>query len=120
MSGQNLRQRQVMARIATAPTPEQRAALARDFANRHPYSAATRFELERADRIEAQLQADTLLRRVRAAGEVGCDEPVECPLTLCSAVRDGLCCAAAIATMLAFGWVFREPIVRALVALGVL
>jgi hypothetical protein len=120
MSGQNLRHQRVLARLATAPTAEQRAAQARDFAKRHPHSASLRYELERADRIQAQLQADALLRRIRAAGEVGCDAPAECPLTLRSAVRDGLYCVAAITAMLAFGWLFREPLARALVALGVL
>lgn len=91
----NVRQRQVMARLATAPTAEQRAAQARDFERRYrrPLDASTRFELERADRIAAQLEADALLRRVRAAGEVGCADPEPIPSLLARlllSARDGL------------------------------
>lgn len=106
MSTQNLRQRHaLMTRLATAPTREQRAAFARDFEKRHPYSGALRFELERADRIAAQLEADALLARIRAAGEVGCAEPVERPLTLREVVRVNALGLLAIASMLGFGYV---------------
>lgn len=103
MSAQTIRHRPAMARLATAPTAEQRAAFARDFANRHPESAATRFELERADRIEAQLQADLLLARIRADGEVGCDVSTERPLTVREVIDVNATGLLVIATMLAFG-----------------
>jgi hypothetical protein len=117
-----IRQRQVLARLATAPTAEQRAALARDFERRYrrPLDASIRFELDRAAQIDAQLQADALLARVRAAGQTGCAEPTERELELAEIIRILTIGLLAITALLAFGWLLREPVARLLVVVGLL
>ncbi|UGB46963.1 hypothetical protein LQ772_06640 [Frateuria edaphi] len=103
MSGQTLRQRSDI-----------EAAIA------HYLAVRLRYEVERAERAEAQLHADALLVRVRAAGETCCAEPTERPLTVSEVVRVNALGLLAIAAMLAFGWLLREPMARLLVAVGVL
>lgn len=76
---QTIRHQRVMARLATAPTAEERASLARDFTARHPHHAIEEYEKARAERIHTELQADALRARVRAAGEAGCAELNEAP-----------------------------------------
>ena len=82
--------------------------------------AALRYEQDRAAQIDAQLQADALLARVRAAGQTGCAEPTERELALAEVIRIVTLGLLPIAGMLAFGWLLREPVERALVWLGVL
>lgn len=101
------------------PTLAQRRALARDFERRYrrPLDASIRFELDRAAQIDAQLEADALLARVRAAGQTGCAEPTERELALAEValiVGKGF---AAMALMLAFGYWTAPAVARLLAAL---
>lgn len=120
MSGPTIRQRQVLDRLATAPTAAQRAAMARDFAARHPHHAISQYELGRSEQHAIDLRADALQARVAAAGEVGCAEVAEQPLTMRQVIEITATGFLAVAAMLAFGWLFREPMARVLIALGVL
>jgi hypothetical protein len=82
--------------------------------------ARLRYEQERFDSHCADLQVEALLDRVRAAGQTGCAEPTERELALAEVIRILTIGLLAIAALLAFGWLLREPVARLLVAVGVL
>lgn len=118
MSAQTIRQRRTLRLVAQHPSVREYQRVQR--MHYEGEVAQLRYEQERAARIDAQLQADDLLARVRAAGQAGCAEPTERELALAEVIRILTIGLLAIAAMLAFGLLLREPVARLLVAVGVL
>ncbi|HEV2540237.1 MAG TPA: hypothetical protein VGU03_11070 [Frateuria sp.] len=118
MSAPTLRQRRALHLVAQHPSV--RAYQQTQRAHYEDQLGALRYEQERAARIDAELQAQALLDRVRAAGQTGCAEPTERELALAEVVRIVSVGLLAITVMLAFGWLLAPFVARVLVAAGVL